>query len=256
MLRLKYLGSESVADSVLPRRRRAAICGPPRRGARQLLHSARHELGRVLRHAQPPPEEGQQPRGNRLQRAGEIRIDWHAPGMAGAATVDNIVEQVTSISATSWKVETGNSLDKPDPSVHQAALGLATDRQWLSIWLLSLDGRPAAMEYQLIADSDVFACARISIPHSKSFTRIVSQPLHAGASLRPRASPLLHGSREQRVQTSLDRAGRAGHEISVYGRTLTGRALAAWEIAVKPATVRLRELFARKKSEACREQDD
>jgi CelD/BcsL family acetyltransferase involved in cellulose biosynthesis len=33
----------------------------------------------------------------------------------------------------------------------------ACARGWLSIWLLRLDGRPVAMEYQLIADDCVYA---------------------------------------------------------------------------------------------------
>ena len=259
VLRLKYLGTESVADSAL----RAALAAQ-RFAVRRVeapgncyipLHTNWAEFyatrSRRLKKANNLAA-------NRLQRAGEIRIDWHAPGVPGAGTVDNIVEQVISISATSWKSETGTSLDNPGPQAFiRRLLDVATDRQWLSIWLLSLDGRPAAMEIQLIADGDVFGLrsdfdpALENVSPGSSLNRHMLEQLFGRGLHRYYMGPG-NNAYKHRWTDQVERVG----EMTAYGRSLTGRALAAWETALKPAAIRLRDRFARKKYEPAGSTDD
>ena len=243
VLRLKYLGEQSVADSAL----RTALaargfavrrveapgnCFIPLDTTWAEFYATR---SRRLKKANNLAA-------NRLQRAGEVRIEWHAPGMSGGGLVADIVERVTSVSATSWKSETGNSLDNPGPQAFIRRLSeLATDRQWLSIWLLSLDGRPAAMEYQLIADGDVFGLRSDfdsgleDVSPGSSLNRHILEQLFGRGLHRyymgPGNNPYKHRWTEQIEPV---------REMTVYGRSLTGRALAAWETTLKPAAIRLR----------------
>jgi CelD/BcsL family acetyltransferase involved in cellulose biosynthesis len=62
------------------------------------------------------------------------------------------------ISARSWKSKLGVSLNHPEPGRFIRRLTEhAHEQGWLSIWLLRLDGKPVAMEYQLIANDCVYA---------------------------------------------------------------------------------------------------
>ncbi|HBC56621.1 MAG TPA: hypothetical protein DCZ03_05585 [Gammaproteobacteria bacterium] len=61
-----------------------------------------------------------------------------------------LIQLVTKLSANSWKVDTNNSLNFPGP---QAFIRTLThhllENGWLSLWVLYIDGTPAAMEYQV-----------------------------------------------------------------------------------------------------------
>ncbi len=87
-----------------------------------------------------------------------MTIDWLGPGDDGSERVESFLERSIGISAKSWKSRTGNSLDMPAPQAFIRRLSaLASRRGWLSIWILSLNDRPVAMEYQLVADGNVYA---------------------------------------------------------------------------------------------------
>ncbi len=63
----------------------------------------------------------------------------------------------------------------------------------------------------------------------RSFTRVVSQPIPARATVRPRACTATTWA-PGTTRTSIAGPNRSSrHEVSVYGRSLSGRALAAWE---------------------------
>lgn len=91
---------------------------------------------------------------NRLAAAGEVEVEWHR-----AADADpQALEHAVAVSAESWKSSLGVSLGYPGPNAFIRRLSDHARRQgWLSIWLLTLDGRPVAMEYQLIYAGRVHA---------------------------------------------------------------------------------------------------
>lgn len=180
---------------------------------------------------------------NRLKKAGEVRIEQLAPGAGTEADLDRLVAIATAISARSWKSRTGNSLDNQGPQAFIKRLSvLAHRRGWLSIWLLSLNGQPLAMEYQLVADGNVYAlrsdfdaaCDEIS-PGSHLARHLLEELFEQGLrrySMGPGENPYKY--RWTEVSEPVEQA-------MVFSRTLRGRALAAWTLALKPTARRLRD---------------
>ncbi len=195
---------------------------------------------------------------NRLRRAGTLRVDWHSPDGGTAENIDGVVDQVVSISARSWKSRTGNSLDNAGPQAFIRRLSaLANHRRWLSVWYLYLDDRPVAMEYQLIAGGDVFGLRSDFDP--------TLEDLSPGAFLNRHMTEQLFGRGLHRYYMGpgnnaykyrwADRVEPVT-ELTAYGRTLTGRVLALWEIALKPHLVRMRSRLQRRGSRPIEAADD
>lgn len=93
---------------------------------------------------------------NRIRAA--YRPDVHWERGVPATGLAPLVAELAELSAASWKRLTGNSLDQPGPHAFIRRLTEHAAREgWLSVWRLTLDGRPAAMEYQLIYDRQVHA---------------------------------------------------------------------------------------------------
>lgn len=196
--------------------------------------------------------------GNRLRRAGEVRIDWHGPGMAGAGTIAEIDAQVTAVSAASWKAQTGMSLDHPGPQAFIRRLSeLAAQRGWLSVWRLALDDRPAAIEYQLIADGDVFALrsdfdmALEEMSPGSCLNRHLLEQLFARGLHRYYMGP----GRNAYKYRWTDEVEPV-HEIVAFGRTWRGRWLDMLESSVKPAVTKLRQRLARAEKEPVPRDED
>jgi len=187
---------------------------------------------------------------NRLKKAGEIKVDWLAPGETGADAVDAQVQTIVDISSRSWKTRTGNSLDNPAPQAFIRRLSeLAHERRWLSIWTLRLDGKPLAMEYQLVADGNAYALrsdfdhAYQEISPGTYLTRQLLEDLFSRGLVRYYMGPGDNAYKHR--QTDLF---EPVEEVVVYGRTAVGRMLRAWETRLKPAAKTLRERFRRSAS--------
>ncbi len=180
---------------------------------------------------------------NRLAKAGRVEIQWLAPGTGDRAEVDRVLDDVIRISARSWKRRTGNSLDQPGPQAFLRSLSYhAHDRGWLSIWRLSLDGFPIAMEYQLIDDGIVYALRSDfdsdydSLSPGSHLSRCMLETLF-GQGLRH----YLMGPGENAYKYRWADATEPVLAMTVYARSLSGRALAAWELSLKPVARRLRD---------------
>lgn len=91
---------------------------------------------------------------NRLEKASRARLLWYRDLDAGS----DPLEQAVAVSARSWKSSLGLSLDFPGPGAFVRRLADHAAREgWLSLWLLELDGRPAAIELQLVYGGRVHA---------------------------------------------------------------------------------------------------
>lgn len=91
---------------------------------------------------------------NHLNRSGNAVIAQ----LTDNTDLETIVRTVTEVSSRSWKNTTGLSLDNASPQLFIARLSRhAAENGWLSVWLLTLDEKPVAMEYQLIYQGRVHA---------------------------------------------------------------------------------------------------
>jgi CelD/BcsL family acetyltransferase involved in cellulose biosynthesis len=178
---------------------------------------------------------------NRLKKAGEVGIERIGAGSPEAA--ERFLATCIDISSRSWKTRTGNSLDNPGPQAFIRRLTqLARDEGWLSMWLLTLDGKPFAMEYQLVADGDVFAlrsdfdASRDDISPGSHLSRVLLEQLFSESNGRYYMGP---GENAYKYRWTEQVAPMS--QMTVYGTTLAGRLIAGWELSLKPVARRIRE---------------
>jgi CelD/BcsL family acetyltransferase involved in cellulose biosynthesis len=95
---------------------------------------------------------------NRLKKTGAITIECVSADNGNSQAVDDALERAVDISRRSWKHATGNSLDHSGPNRFIRTLTThAVSRRWLMLWLLAIDGRPVAMEYELVDNANIYA---------------------------------------------------------------------------------------------------
>jgi CelD/BcsL family acetyltransferase involved in cellulose biosynthesis len=174
--------------------------------------------------------------GNRLKKAGAVRIDWLEPGTDDAGAASAALEAAIRISANSWKRETGNSLGDPGPQAFIRALSKqAFRRGWLSLWILSLNGEPLAMEYQLVSNARVHALrsdfveSRAEISPGSHLNRYLLENLFERGLER-----YYMGRGENAYKARWTSEGEALHRTVVYGRTLRGRIAELRDLTVNP----------------------
>lgn len=184
---------------------------------------------------------------NRLRKAGAIRIEWITSGQVEQARFEQALDAAIEISGRSWKRETGNALDQPGPRAFIKALSQAAFRRgWASIWLLFIDERPLAMEYQLIHDGDVHAlradfdadCTDIS--PGAHLARHLLERLFGRGWHRYYLGP---GDNPYKRRWTLEEAPLK--RAIAYNRTWRGRATWLREERVKPALRAVRDRFRR-----------
>lgn len=185
---------------------------------------------------------------NRLTKAGRIDVRWLQPGEGDDAEVERQIDRITAISARSWKTRTGNSLDNAGPQAFVRRLSRHAHRTGcLSIWTLTLDDLPVAMELQLIDDGCVFAL--------RSDFDAAYEPLSPGSYLSRHVLSHLFGRGFRRYlmgpgENPYKYRWADGAEpvrtMTVYGRSVRGRLLASREQLLKPAARRIRALFGQR----------
>jgi len=182
---------------------------------------------------------------NRLHKAGTIEIAHAAPDGTSADEAQRLLEHAVAVSKASWKRSTGNALDRPGPLAFIRRLTQhAHERGWLSLWTLSLDGRPVASEYQLVADGNVYAlrsdfdAAYEEISPGTHLNRVLLEAMFGTGLERYYMGP---GENAYKLRW------RDGDEpvflVTVYGKTARGALLAAWETTLRPLLARLRDRF-------------
>ncbi len=188
---------------------------------------------------------------NRLKKTGEITVQWINPENSGETAIHGALEQVIDISRRSWKQETGNSLDQPGPrGFIQTLTAHAARRGWLSVWLLSVDGKPLAMEYQLLDAGNVYAlradfdaeCEEIS-PGSH-LMRTLLETLF-GRNLRR----YYMGPGNNAYKTRWTEDGDTLHQMVVYGHTWRGRFTRFVDDMLKPLARSLRDKLVSRKTQ-------
>jgi CelD/BcsL family acetyltransferase involved in cellulose biosynthesis len=182
---------------------------------------------------------------NRLKKIGTIRVEWLAPDGADDATYDRVLDSAVMISGQSWKRDTGNALDQPGPNAFIRALSRAGRKNgWLSIWLIHVDDKPLAMEYQLIYAGNVHAlrsdfaatCEEIS-PGTYLFRYLLESFFGRGLEryfMGPGENPY-----KMRWTDEVEPLRR----IVVYNHSFRGRRDWMWESVLKPKLRHVRDRF-------------
>ena len=96
---------------------------------------------------------------NRLERAGKsVLLSWFRGDGQISEEFNRALETAINISSRSWKQETGLTLDRPGPNafIRRVARHAAVNN-WLSLWIMSLDDKPVAAEFQIIYAGQVHA---------------------------------------------------------------------------------------------------
>jgi len=183
---------------------------------------------------------------NRLSRAGRIELHWLQPGQGSVADVDLLIDQIIAISARSWKSSTGNSLNNPGPKAFISRLTHNAHRmELLSIWTLTLNGLPIAMEFQLIHEQCVFAlrsdfdAASDSLSPGSYLSRCILERLFED-DLRT----YFMGPGENPYKYRWADHAEPVRAMTIYGRTLHGRLLAARDLVLKPAVQRIQRAIS------------
>jgi len=186
---------------------------------------------------------------NRLGKLGAVGIEWLN---ASPFDLDDALARITGISARSWKATTGNSLDNRGPQAFLRAIAKhRVDEGGVSIWILSLDGRAVAMEFQLIDDGNIYALRSDfdeSLGHASPGSHLSRQMLERlfGRGLSRYYMGPGHNAYKHRWTDTLEPA----RALTAYAPTGRGRLLAAWETSVKPAARRVVARFRRAPAEA------
>jgi CelD/BcsL family acetyltransferase involved in cellulose biosynthesis len=173
---------------------------------------------------------------NRLKKAGNVRVEWLRPDTCDDSQLGRAVDTAIDISGCSWKRLTGNSLDQPGPQAFILRLSeAARELGWLSIWLMHLDGRPVAMEYQLIDGINVhalrsdFAEGLEEISPGSYLFRHLLQSCYGQGFDRYYMGP---GDNSYKLRWTDQ--GEPLRRVIVYNRTLRGRLAWLREAVVKP----------------------
>jgi hypothetical protein len=96
---------------------------------------------------------------NRLKRAASsIEIERVTGAQLRAEDLQTAYDAVASVSSRSWKSSTGLTFEHSGPQRFlRELIQRASDRGWLSLWFLRLDGTVVATELQLVYDGTVSA---------------------------------------------------------------------------------------------------
>jgi CelD/BcsL family acetyltransferase involved in cellulose biosynthesis len=195
---------------------------------------------------------------NRMKKAGEICIERIVEGAADKPAVAAAIDAAIAISSRSWKQETGNSLDRPGPRAFIERLSeLSSGKGWMSLWLMHLQGRPVAMEYQIVDNGRVHALrsdfdrsSEDASPGSHLFRHLLEASFDCG--LRR----YYMGPGDNAYKLRWTDQGDPLRRLIVYNRTLRGRLAWLKDGVVKPQLRHLRHKLTRDVKPARASSDD
>jgi hypothetical protein len=96
---------------------------------------------------------------NKLRKAFDrVEVSYFNNDCLDDKSLEFLINEIVRISSLSWKTETNTSLDHSGPGSFIRQMSRhAYEKDWLSIWILFLDGVAVATEYQLIYHGQVYA---------------------------------------------------------------------------------------------------
>jgi CelD/BcsL family acetyltransferase involved in cellulose biosynthesis len=162
------------------------------------------------------------------------------------------------VSQNSWKSETGTTLDQPGPGAFIRRLSkLASERGWLSIWMLTLDGRPMATEYQLVCEGNVhglrsdFRRGSEEISPGSHLNRMLLEQLFGRGYRRYFMGP---GNNAYKFRWAEDTDAQVA--VTIYSRSIAGRIVSVWERRLRPWASALKARFVAPPKPTAQSNDD
>jgi CelD/BcsL family acetyltransferase involved in cellulose biosynthesis len=178
---------------------------------------------------------------NRLERAGAVTVEEHR----AVDTSGPIFRDVIELTARSWKAAPGLAIaTMPRMPVFFAELTRrATARDWLSLWLLRVDGRALAMEYQLRDGGTVHAlradydAASAELSPGSALSCAIARKLFERGDVRE--YDMGPGLNDYKLRWATGRHETV--DVVVYRPGAYGRLVAAIETGVIPGARRVRD---------------
>lgn len=186
---------------------------------------------------------------NRLKKTGEIRIERLMPGVTAGGNAADMIDTAIAISANSWKRTTGNSLDQSGPQAFIRRLSqLSADQGWLSLWVLTLDAKPMAMEYQLVFDGQVHALRGDVLDGNEEISPGSYLHRHQLEQLCGRGlRRYLMGPGDNPYKRHWSDEAEPLFRLDAYSSSLRGRLAALWDLKIKPGLRALKALLQHNK---------
>ncbi len=241
VLELGYLQEDATAVTAFADALRRSGCTVVIEPAgQQPVHRARFDVGRVLRRPQPEPQEGEQPRPESRRQVG--CADGRLAPAGGREP--SLLATMIDVSSRSWK-RADRQLARPARAagVHPPPLrARRRERQWLSVWTLALDGKPIAMEYQLVFGGQVHALrsdfdeALGEISPGSYLNRVLLERLFSGEFVRYYMGP---GDNAYKLRWAEGAAPL--QKLTAYSRSPRGRLAALVDLRLKPMARALRD---------------
>ena len=183
---------------------------------------------------------------NRLKRDNkqfEIRCYDHAA--SSGYELSWLIDTLVNLSASSWKVSTGLTLDQQGPGAFINRLTEHAMRNaWLLVWILTIDGKPAAMEYQLEFNGIVSGLRADYDSHFDGYSpgtllnwKIIEQLFQREASFYS----LGPGSNEYKKRWAEEQ--QRLNTVVAYGNSACGLAACAVEMYMRPLASRIMRLL-------------
>jgi CelD/BcsL family acetyltransferase involved in cellulose biosynthesis len=176
---------------------------------------------------------------NRLERAGRMTIEEHR----AVDPQSPLFAELLDLTARSWKADRQLAIATMPgmPEFFAELTRRASARGWLSLWILRLDGRAIAMEYQIVDGTTVralrsdFDVAIRELSPGSALNRAIAETLFARAGVHE--YDMGSGLNDYKMRWAS--GVRETVTLTAYRPGPYGRALAAVEMALVPAARRI-----------------
>jgi len=177
---------------------------------------------------------------NRLERAGRVTIEEHRAVDPASALFAELLE----LAGRSWKADRQLTIATMPgmPEFFTELTRRASERGWLSLWILRLDGRAVAMEYQVVDGGTVhalradFDLAMRELSPGSALNYAIAEALFA----RPGVHEYDMGPGLNDYKMRWASGVRETVTLTAFRPGPYGRAIAVMETALVPAARRLR----------------
>jgi CelD/BcsL family acetyltransferase involved in cellulose biosynthesis len=184
---------------------------------------------------------------NHLKRDGkQVEIRCYDRATANDFELASLVETLVRLSASSWKSGTGLTLDNQGPGAFITRLTEhAMRNSWFLAWVLTIDGEPAAMEYQLEFNGVISGLRADYDPQFNDYSpgtllnwRIIERLFEREASFYS----LGPGSNQYKMRWA-ETQGQLKNLVC-YGTSARGRAVRVVEMYMRPLARSIKNFFA------------